>query len=120
MISRAERLDRFIQTLAESPVASSEQDALRLLAAALNHSEDVYSGIPSDPSTRGTDGRMYPPQEDSRRSDTATPDVARYRTRAHNVFIGKNGAITIRNAIQLEGPPLLRKPGSDGRFVEDM
>lgn len=120
MLSRAERLDRFIQTLAESSAASSEPDALRLLAAVLNHSEDVHSGIPFDPSSRGADGRMYPPQEDSRRSDPTAPSAARYRTRAHNVFIGTNGAITIRNASPPDAPPLIRKPGSDGRFVEDI
>ena len=120
MLTRAERFDRFIQTLAESSVASSEPDALSLLSVVLNRSEDAHSGIAFDPSTRGTDGRLYPPQEDSRHSDSASPEVARYRTRAHNVLIGTNGSITIRNASPLEAPSLLRKPGSDGRFVEDM
>lgn len=64
---------------------------------------------------------MYAPKEDSRREVLGQPSVARYRNRAHNTFLGRNGSIEIR-VVQPGVPPqegllLLSKPGADGRSL---
>lgn len=83
--------------------------------------EDAHSGVPHDPARWQSDGRMYAPAADSRRSVPGHSRVARYRSRSHNTFLGENGAIEIRR-VQTgtrpeEGEVLLDKPGADGQSV---
>lgn len=119
MLPKSARLEIFIARLAGAPAALSELGALDLVCRILNDVEEEHSGIPFDPSTRGSDGRMYPPQADSRRMDHQSPRVARYRTRGHHLLIGCNGAIAILSAAPgASTSPILEKAGSDGRTVE--
>jgi len=85
-----------------------------LLSSILNSVEDELSGVPFDPSKWQSDGRMYPPQDDSRRHVVGYPNVTRFRSRRHNTFIGENGSIEI---VELGGAVLLRKHGADGKHV---
>jgi hypothetical protein len=103
----------FIQRLRFVPAARSADEALTILSEILTAVEDEFTDIPANPSNWKTDGRLYPPQEDSRRP-TGNPLVARYRTRAHNVWIGANGSIEIG---EVQGDVVLRKAGADGRYV---
>jgi hypothetical protein len=114
--TRQERLEEFQRRLAAAKAVASEIDALKQIADTLNGVEDDMTSIPSNPATRGDDGRMYPPQSDARRP-TGCADVARYRTRGHNILIRANGAIEIRT---VKGDRLeFEKPGEDGRKVSD-
>ena len=100
-----------------TPSAATFDEARRLLEETLNAVEDEMSGSPFDPSQWQTDGRMYPPQNDSERSVPDHPNVRRFRSRAHNTYIGTNGALEIRTT---EGEVLISKPGADGRSVWDL
>lgn len=94
--------------------ATSSEAALEIIAATLTAVEDDLTDIPADPTRWMTDGRMYPPQPDSRREVPEHPEVTRFRSRAHNTFISRNGAIEIRD---LADQVLFRKAGADGKHV---
>lgn len=96
--------------------AGSESEALELIAVTLAAVEDEMTDVPADPSKWMSDGRMYPPQQDSRRDVPEYTWVTRYRSRGHNTFIAQNGAIEIR---RLAGDVLFRKAGRNGRYVWD-
>jgi hypothetical protein len=115
--TRAERFSEFVRRLNEAPSASSADNALALLTSILNEVEDELAGVPYDPARWQTDGRLYPPQADSRRTVADRTDVVRYRSRAHNTYIAENGAIEI---VAISGEVILRKTGADGRHVWDI
>lgn len=108
------RLKAFLARLAKAAPASSESSGLALIAQTLNQTEDKLTDIPYNPEAWSDDGRMYPPQQDSRRTHNAA--IARYRSRGHNTFIANNGAIRIEAENQ---QILLDKPGSNGKKVSD-
>jgi len=119
MATKRERLTEVFRRLAATPAARNRDEALELIGRTLNEVEDELSGIPRDPDPppSPTDGRMYPPKADSIRDVPGKPLVKRFRSTAHNTFIGDNGAVEIR-AIpdKLE----FSKAGVDGRKVEDL
>lgn len=112
--SKSERLAELFRRLAAAPAVTSAIEAKSLLDSTLNAVEDELTGVPYDPEAWMTHDRMYPPQEDSRRVVPGRPDIARYRSRSHNTYIGANGAIEIA---AVSGEVLFRKPGADGRYV---
>jgi len=103
----------------DSP-ATSHDEAFKLVANTLNRVEDEFSGVAFDPGKHLDDGRLYPPQEDSRRDVPGRRDVIRYRSRGHNTWIGSNGAIRIEKIGKSREPSVccLDKPGADGKTVE--
>lgn len=103
-------MDRLVRAAA----SASAEEAYALVAEILNQVEDELSGVPFDPSSWKTDGRLYPPQEDNRHLVLGHPLVNRYRSVAHNLFIGSNGAIEIQT---VRGDVLLQKAGADGRHI---
>ena len=113
-ITKAQRLAEFLRRLQRATPASNAEEAFALVARTLNDVEDEFSGTPFHPSAWQTDGRLYPPQIDSRREVPARSDVTRYRSRSHNTFIAENGAIEIQT---IEGVVLLSKVGADGESV---
>ncbi len=115
MLSKQERLRIFIEKLSAASPASSEEKALVLIATVLNAVEDEATSIPYLPEQWMADGRMYPPQLDSRR--TLSSDVARYRTRSHNTVIAANGAIRIETVSGKQ--VVLDKSGQNGKKVSD-
>jgi hypothetical protein len=115
--SRARRLEELFRRLIQRLPASSGEEAFSLLTATLNEVEDELTGIPYNPESWATDGRLYPPLPDSRRPLPGRPDVARWRSRAHNTYIRNNGAIEIVQV--LGGAVVFRALGQDGRGVWD-
>lgn len=112
-----ERFREFLRRLELATPTASGEGALELIASTLTSVEDELTDILADPDRWITDGRMYPPQADSRRDVPVHPQVLRYRSRAHNTFIAANGAIEIRD---LADQVLLRKAGADGKHVWKM
>ena len=112
MLPKNKRLKLFFERLQAAPPASSVDEALDLLARTLNAVEDEHSGVEYHPTPWKDDGRMYPPQEENRRTVPDRPSLRRYRSAKHNTFIGLNGSIRIQD---LAGKVLLDKPGRDGR-----
>ena len=88
-----------------------------MVAEKLNEVEEEFSGAPFNPDNWQTDGRSYPPQEDNKRLVLGRPQMSRYRTVAHNVFIGVNGAIEIQT---IHGNVLLQKAGADGKQIRQI
>jgi hypothetical protein len=111
---KQERLAEFFRRLEDANPAHSADEALQLIASTLNAVEDELTNIPADPERWMTDGRMYPPQPDSRREVVGHPAVSRYRSRRHNTFVAGNGAVEIRD---LDDRVLFRKAGADGTHV---
>ena len=110
-----ERLAEFLKRLEQRPPASNFEEGYDLLCTVLNEVEDEMTSIPFNPDAWQTDGRMYPPQADSRREVEGHPKVTRFRNRAHNTFLGENGAIEIQAAAG--GAVLFAKPGADQKGV---
>jgi hypothetical protein len=115
--SKKQRIRIFIERLEAAPKATSAEEALVLLGNVLNGVEDESSGVPFNPSLWESDGRMYPPQEGSRRQIQGTAFLWQYRSVGHQTFIGENGSIRIET---LNGKMLLDKPGADGRKTRDL
>jgi len=114
-LSKYDRFQEFLQRLRHASCASSHDAAFTLLCEILNQVESELSDIPFRPANWQTDGRMYPPDEDSARSVSGRSDLVRYRHKGHNTFIRTNGAIEIQD---LTGAVLFAKAGADGRGVE--
>lgn len=112
--SKRERLQEIYRRLAQVPHAATLNEALSQLTNILAMVEDEFTGIPNDPANWRYDERIYPPQRDSMHAVQGHPQVARFRSVAHNTFIGTNGAIEI---VSLDGTIELQKPGADGRGV---
>jgi len=113
--SRAERLAEFLRRLAAAPCSSSEPEGFIQISDIMNAVEDKMTDIPNDPSNSEHDGRMYPPLLDTMRVLPGALVVKKYRVRKHDVKIGENGAIEIRE--RHSGLLILSKPGGDGKKI---
>lgn len=113
--SKEDRFAEFLRRLSAAPPAGTAQEALRLLGDTLNEVEDELTDIPYAPENWQTDGRMYPPREDSAREVRGRDDLIRYRNRGHNSYIRDNGAIEVRD---IRGTVVFSKAGADGEGVE--
>jgi hypothetical protein len=113
--TKGERLQEFLRRLAAAPLASDHDEAMGQVADILNAVEDEMTSIPYDPTFPLNDGRMYPPQFDSKKADPRRTGSSRYRNRGHSTVIGDNGAIQIID--HRSGKPVFDKPGADGRVI---
>src|SRR5258708_7302237 len=93
--TRGERIKEFLRRLAAAPPASDHDEAMGQVADILNGVEDEMTSIPYDPAFPLNDGRMYPPQPDSKKTVPGRTDVIRYRSKGHSTLIGDGGAIRI-------------------------
>ena len=114
MVTKQVRFEMFIERLAVADSANSMNGAHQLLSRVLNEVEDELTDIPFSPENYISDGRMYPPQEDSRRDVKCRDDIIRYRSKEHNTYVSKNGAILI---LGINGIVYLNKSGSDGKGI---
>lgn len=96
-MTKRKRLALFFRRLDAAAPVNSAAAALQLLTDTLNAVEDEFSGVTLNPLLWESDGRMYPPQEDSRRSVAGRPSLRRYRHAEHNTFLGVNGSIRIED-----------------------
>jgi hypothetical protein len=116
--SKEERVAIFVGRLAAAPAAATAEAAFAQVGAILNAVEDEFTDIPYDPASWQTDGRLYPPQADNKRSVEGRSGVVRFRSRGHNTYIGENGSIKITSVANDE--VVLEKPGRDGRTVSEL
>jgi hypothetical protein len=114
--SKQERLSEFFRRLLNAEPAHNASEARSQLTNILNEVENEMTSIPYGPSRWESDGRLYPPMDDSVRKVQNRKDVVRYRHVAHNTFIGNNGSIEIQD---LKGNVLFQKAGADGKGVWD-
>ncbi|MEX2186635.1 MAG: hypothetical protein WD875_07570 [Pirellulales bacterium] len=111
------RFRLFLERLQQAPPAQSFDEAFRQIADVLNEVENEFADIPYDPEAWESDGRMYPPQLDSERVIEGQERVRRFRSRAHNTFVGANGSIEIQEVNA--GTVVFTKDGADGKSVWD-
>lgn len=122
--SKAKRLEAFLLRLSQAPAARSCEEARQQVEAILNAVEDELTDIPFHLDASPSDGRMYPPLDDNEMR-SGHPAVRRFRTRAHNLLYGTNGAIRIQS---VPPPPenwavgvvLFDKAGLGGRRIQDL
>jgi hypothetical protein len=114
--SKPERLVEFYRRLRLAPAARTFEEAYELICSTLNAVEDELTDIPYDPDRWQEDGRLYPPFDDHARAVPGNPRLRRFRSLAHNTYIGDNGAFEIRSLV---GEVELDKPGADGKGVWD-
>ena len=62
--TKARRLQAFLDRLGQLPAAASHDEALMQLRTVLDSVEDAHSGVPNDPASWQSDGRMYAPGAD--------------------------------------------------------
>ncbi len=113
--SRGERIEEFFRRLVAAPPASGHDEAMQQVTDILNRVEDDMTSIPYGPTFPLNDGRMYPPQPDSKKAVGGRTDVTRYRSKGHSTLIGDNGAIRIID--HGSGNVVFDKPGADGRGI---
>ncbi len=113
--SRSDRLGEFLRRLAGAPQSHDHDEAVRQVTETLNSVEDEMTSIPYDSTYPLNDGRMYPPQPDSKKAVRGRTDVTRYRNKGHSTLIGNNGAIQIIN--HASGEVVFDKPGADGHTI---
>lgn len=116
-VPRRERLDEFFRRLVAAPNAGTSDEAMEQLSNILDLVEDELTGIPNIPDNWREDGRIYPPQQDRKRSVPGHPRVTRFRTAGHNIYMGENGSLQI---VALNGTVDMEKPGADGRGVWEL
>jgi hypothetical protein len=109
------RLEIFYERLQAAPAAQTREEAYELLCATLNAVEDEFSGVPNNPPSWRTDGRLYPPQQDRVYTVAGFPEVLRYNSFKHDTFIASNGAIEVR--IITTGAVQFAKTGANGKGV---
>ena len=117
VLPKKRRFEIFLERLEAAPAANGAHEGFNLLARTLNAVEDEFSGTPNNPERWRTDGRLYPPQKDSRIKYPEPGALRKYRTRGNYIFIGLNGSIRIET---LEGEVLMDKRGQDMRKVQDL
>jgi len=113
---KAERVRLFLARLEKAAACANHDEAYALIAATLTAVEDEHSGVPNNPATWETDGRLYPPQADNASTPKEYPEVIRYRSVAHWTYIAPNGAFRIE--IIASRKVLIDRFGQDGRPVE--
>jgi hypothetical protein len=116
MVDRAERISELLRRLTDAPSCATAEEAMTLLETTLNDVENQMSGVPFNPNYPMDDGRMYAPREDARREVEGHPDLLRYRSRKHNIYVSKDGALRIEEV--RERLCLLNKPGQSGRTIQ--
>ena len=115
MLTIHERLEEFLTRMRAAPCCGSFDAAFALLSETLNAVEDELSGIPFDPERSRFDGRMYPPQEDARRTVLGREDLRRYRSKQHSTYFSMEGAILI---VGPRGEIVLDKPDLNARSIK--
>lgn len=116
--TKRDRLVLIYERLSVAEHAGSDEEAFDLLSRIIDSIEDEFTTIPNVPEDYQFDGRIYPPQRDNRRIAPGHAKVTRYRTVAHNVFVGSNGALEIQ--VAKSGTVEFEKPGRDGRRVWEL
>jgi hypothetical protein len=110
--TKRERLQLIQARLETAPCASTHDEAFAMLTNIVNEVENEHSGVPYDPDAWMADGRIYPPQLDSKKA-CDVEFASRYRTKGHHVFIGDYGAIAFQNVTTQKIE--FSKPGCSGQ-----
>lgn len=118
------RLAEFLRRLEQAPRCADLASARSLLDRTLNAVEDELSGVPFNPGSWRTDGRMYPVQDDNVRSVPGYPKIRRLSSLGHVTYVADSGALEIRardGTVEgaRVGKLLFAKPGENGKGVWD-
>jgi hypothetical protein len=114
-MSKQDRLEEILRRLAAEPSARSYEEAYGQLYRVMNEAEDELSGVSYNLQAAASRERMYPPQWDFTAQHPHRPAVVRMRSVAHEILIGRNGSILVRDLRVQQ--IVLDKAGEDGRKV---
>ena len=106
-MTKAERIAVYFETLAAAPAASTAVEAFDLAVSTFVANEDMLCVDEAD--------RMQPPSGEYYFEVEGRADLDLYRQRAHDTFIGSNGAILVR--IRKTGEIKFSKAGADGKEI---
>lgn len=114
-MDKVARLNLIFQGVAALPAAATAQAAKAQLDQEINRVENLHSGVPYNPPSWATDGRIYPAQDDNRKKPTHPKAALEYVHKQHRSQFGANGAIRI---IEIHtGNVVFQKAGADGQFL---
>jgi hypothetical protein len=115
-MKKSERVRLFLDRLKAAEPCADHDEAYDLIAVILNAVEDEHSGVPPNPATWESDGRLYPPQADRASLPAGFSGVVRYRSLGHWTYVAPNGAFRIKEIASRE--VLIDCVGRDGRGVQ--
>jgi hypothetical protein len=100
---------------AERGSTENAEQALELVAKLLIAVADELSGITFNPRLSAERRSNAPAEGRCSTRSQGRPDLTRYRSRRHNLYVSDDGAIRID---EVGGKCLLSKPGRSGRTID--
>jgi|SRR6185436_15773576 len=109
------QVEELYRRLEAAKAAKTDEEAFSLIAQLMREIGDQLTDDPYDPSKWKEHDRIYPPQLDREDIPSGIEGARLFQTVAHQVIVGRNGAITMRKKRSFEVEFV--KAGHDGQVI---